>query len=358
MNKLDIYISKKFLFTLLFALITFTVFFIIIDMVEYLDKFIDQQVPKNIIADYYLYYIPYMVVLIMPIAILLASLFSVGQLARYNELTAMQTSGISLYRIAFPLILIGFIISLAMFYFGEYVVPEAARKKFAIKRQYLDRVPRQITGKQNNISVLQSENERTNIAYFDVETNIAHDVTEQKYASGRLLTRLDAKRMIWRDGKWILQDGISRDFSNNREVVKQFSEKELTNFPFDLADLKKAQKQPDEMNSKELKKFIGQIIHNGADPQKWLVDLNLKYAFPFTNFIIILFGIPLASLQKRSGAALGFGISLAICFIFFGMVKTLQAFGHNGLLNPVVSAWGSNLFFGTIGILLMVKAKK
>jgi len=160
------------------------------------------------------------------------------------------------------------------------------------------------------------------------------------------------------NGQWKLVDGISREFNHNGEIVKDFTKMELNDFPFELIDLKKAQKHPDEMNSKELKNFIIQIIHNGADPQKWLVDLYLKFSFPFTNFVIVLFGIPLATLQKRSGAALGFGISLAICFIFFGLVKTFQAFGHNGLLEPILAAWGSNLIFGSIGLFLLIKAKK
>jgi len=358
MTKLDLYISKKFISTLFFAIIAFVLFFIIVDLIELLDKFIDEQVSLEIGIQYYLYYLPYMIVLIMPIAVLLASLFSIGQLARYNELGAMQTSGLSLYRIIMPLIVIGFGLSVFMYYFGENIIPPANQKHFKIKREYLDKIPRQISGRKNNISILQSEDERTNIAYFDSEKNIAHDVSVQKYNAGRLLTRIDAKQMILENGQWILVDGISREFNHNGEIVKDFTKMELNDFPFELIDLKKAQKHPDEMNSKELKNFIIQIIHNGADPQKWLVDLYLKFSFPFTNFVIVLFGIPLATLQKRSGAALGFGISLAICFIFFGLVKTFQAFGHNGLLEPILAAWGSNLIFGSIGLFLLIKAKK
>lgn len=358
MNKLDIYISKKFIGVLFFALVAFSFFFIIVDLVETLDKFIDKQVPKNIVFQYYLFSLPYMVVLIMPIAVLLASLLSIGTLARFNELAAMQTSGISLYRIASPLFVIGIILSAFMFVFGDYVVPVANRNKFEIKRGYIDRVPRQISSKQNNICILQSENERTNIVFFDTETNIAHDVTIQKYSSGKLLTRLDAKQMIQQDGNWLLKDGIFRDFQGGSESAEFFSQYKLTNFPFDMQDIKKAQKHPDEMNTRELKKFIYQIIRNGADPQKWLVDLYLKYSFPFSNFVIIFFGIPLATMQKRSGAALGFGISLVICFVFFGLFRTFQAIGHNGLLDPMIAAWVSNIVFGIIGLVLLIKVKK
>ena len=358
MKKLDIYLSTHFLQILFFILIAVSFFFIIIDMVEFLDKFIDENVSRSIIFKYYLYYLPYIFELVTPMAVLLASLISIGQKARFNELAAMQTSGISLYRIAFPILVIGFLVSVLMIGFAEYVVAPANQKKFEIKREYLDKVPRQISTKQNNITFLQNENELTNIEYFDSEENIAYKVTVYQYDSGKLLSRIDAKQMIWKNDNWVLKDGISRMFQSNEEIVEPFSEKRLDDFPVLLTDLKKAQKQPDEMNFRELQKFIEQIIINGADPQKWYVDLYLKIAFPFSNLVIVIFGIPLASIRRRGGTALGFGLGLVIIFVYYGLIRTFQAIGHNGIIDPIVAAWGGNVIFGVLGIFLMIKAKK
>lgn len=358
MKKLDIYLSKHFLQILFFILIAVSIFFIIIDMVEFLDKFIDEDVPSYIIFKYYLYYLPYIFELVMPMAILLASLISIGQKARFNELAAMQTSGISLYRISLPILVIGFVVSFFMIAFAEYIVASANQKKFEIKREYLDKVPQRITTNQNNISFLQNENELTNIEYFDTEENIAYKVTVYKYNSGTLLSRTDAKQMIWKNEHWLLIEGISRTFQDGHELVVSFKERRFDNFPVLLSDLKKAQKQPDEMNFRELKKFIQQIIINGADPQKWLVDLYLKISFPFSNLIIVIFGIPLASIRRRGGTALGFGLGLVIIFVYYGLIRTFQAIGHNGIIDPIIASWGGNVIFGILGIFLMIKAKK
>lgn len=358
MKTLDLYISKQFLQILLFILIAVSIFFVIIDMVEYLDKFIDENVPRVIIFRYYVYYLPYILELVMPLAVLLASLISIGQRARYNELTAMQTSGISLYRIALPLLIVGIILSGFMFFFGEYVVAETNQRKYQIKREYLDKISRQISTKKNNISFLQSEDERTNIEYFDSNTNTAYKVSIFKYRSGVLLSRVDAKRMIWKDNGWYLVDGVAREFQSRQEIARPFRERKFINFPLQLSDLKKAQKQPEEMNYRELKQFIRQIILNGADPQKWLVDLHLKIAFPFSNLIIIVFGVPLASIRRRGGAALGFGLGLIIIFVYYGLIRTFQAIGHNGLLHPIIAAWAMNGIFGLLGLVLMIKAAK
>ena len=153
MNKFDQYISRQFFYTLVFAFVIFTIVVMIVNLVENLDKFIDRKVTNEIVIQYYIYFIPYIIIFIIPIAVLLSTLFSVGNMARHNELIAMQTSGVSLNRIATPLLILGFVISLLMILFTEYVMPPASQKKFTIKRKYLDRVSEKIFLQQNNINI-------------------------------------------------------------------------------------------------------------------------------------------------------------------------------------------------------------
>ena len=134
MSKLDRYISRQFLNILWFVLIAATAFFIIVDLVENLDRFIDRDVPSGIIVQYYIFFIPFILEFIMPIAVLIACLFSVAQLSRHNEISAMQTAGISLYRIALPLFAVGFVICIVMILFAEYVMPPASEAKFDTSR--------------------------------------------------------------------------------------------------------------------------------------------------------------------------------------------------------------------------------
>jgi len=358
MKILSRYLISQFLSVLIFSIIAFALVFVIVDLIENLDHFIDREVPKLIIAIYYFYYLPYIIILVLPIAMLLASLFSVGNLSRFNELTAMKASGISLYRIAIPLWGLGLIISLFALVFGEFVVPVASQKKFDIKRLYVDRIPRRAYTRRTNIIFLEGENRRISISYFDGSRNIAHKVSIQNFTNGRMIKRIDAKTMIWGGNGWTLQNGVVRRFTSPEEMVEPFTRLSGLKFSFRPLDLQKLQKKPDEMDYFELRNFIDKISKVGADPQKWLVDLQLKIAFPFTNLIIILFGLPLAASHRHSGPALGFVISLIICFLFFGLIRTLQAMGHNGVLPPFWAAWSSNLLFATLGTILMIKAKK
>ena len=112
MRLLDKYVALKFLNVLLFSLVAFAIIFVVVDAIDHMDKFIDRGMPKLMILKYYFYYLPYIVILCMPVAMLLASLFSIGQLSKFSELTAMKASGLSLYRIIAPILLISFFVSL------------------------------------------------------------------------------------------------------------------------------------------------------------------------------------------------------------------------------------------------------
>ena len=153
-------------------------------------------------------------------------------------------------------------------------------------------------------------------------------------------------------------NGIIRIFTNNKESVETFDRIEQPNFQFKPDELSRAQKKTEEMSYWELKQFIENIKRNGGNPNRWLVDLYLKIAFPFANFIIVLFGAPLASRKTRSGPTISFGISLFICFLYFGIIKIGQTFGHNGTLSPLLSAWLGNIIFGVAALAILFKMRK
>ncbi|NOY76581.1 MAG: LPS export ABC transporter permease LptG [Calditrichaeota bacterium] len=358
MKILDRYISKQFLNVLLFTLIAFIAIFLIVDLIENLDRFIDKRVPYLLVIEYYIYYLPNIFTLVLPVAMLLASLLSIGQFSRYNEITAMKSTGISLYRVALPLIVIGFLVSLGALIFNESIVPEANRAKFKIQRLYLDKIPPQIYYRRSNIAILEGQHQRVTIRLYDGEKKTAYNVSIQTFRSGTLISRIDAEKMVWKNNHWELQNGYFRIFSGDKETLSHFRVKDDLKFSFLPKDLDKTQKKPEEMNFFELRTFIEKMREAGVDPTKWLVDLQFKLAFPLTNLIIVLFGIPLAATSRRSGPALGFGLSLIIVFIFFGMIKITQSLGHDGTLSPFWAAWFSDLFFGTVGIFLLVKARK
>jgi lipopolysaccharide export system permease protein len=110
------------------------------------------------------------------------------------------------------------------------------------------------------------------------------------------------------------------------------------------------------MSYSELKIFIAEMDRIGAEIRKWVVELYLKISYPFSNFIIILFGAPIAAQKRRSGTAVGIGISLMVCFIYFMIMRTGQVLGHQGTIVPWLAAWIGNIIFGLAGIFIMISA--
>jgi lipopolysaccharide export system permease protein len=139
MKILDRYLIKQFLMTILFGLIAFTLIFVVIDMMENLDDFIDQNVPAGIVLHYYFVFSPEILKLMTPVGVLFAALFTAGKAANLSELTAIKASGVSLFRFMTPFLITTFAVSIFSIYFAGYLVPMANKTKVNIERNYLKR---------------------------------------------------------------------------------------------------------------------------------------------------------------------------------------------------------------------------
>ncbi len=354
MRTLNLYIQKRFTLILLLGLLAFVVIYLVVDLVENIDRFIDWKIPAWSVGWYYMYYVPYILMLMLPVAMLLATLFSVGDLAKYNELVAMKASGLSLYRILWPLFRVAFLISVFALVFGETVVPEANQRRIAIK--YSGK--RKPKGANRRYVFLHESKER--IVFADrylAKKQMARGVSIQTYREQALIRRVDADTMQWRGGQWTMHGAVLREFTDDRERVTR-TETWDPGLRLSPRDFAREQKDPERMGYFELAGHIRRVQQIGGQASRWLVDLYMKISFPFANFIIVLFGAPLASGRKRTGKALGFGLSLLICFIYYGFIKGGQVLGRETVLPPLLAAWIGNAIFGAMGIFFLVKARK
>ncbi|MDZ7371417.1 MAG: LPS export ABC transporter permease LptG [candidate division KSB1 bacterium] len=357
MRILDRYVTRKFLQVLFFSLLAFVIIFIVVDLIENLDRYIDNKFPRIAVIEYYINFLPFIIVLILPVAMLLSSLYSIGGLARNNEIVAMKAAGLSLYRIFLPVLITALFISFLSMWIADRLVPRATQRQSEINEHYLrNRPPRK---RLDNVYLRDEQDRRISMRSFNTETFTGSVVSIRRMQDSRLISRIDARRMVWQDSLWMLYDGYERTFTEEGEKAEPFTARPLETTSIRPENISRLLRKPEEMSYRELKDFIAEVKRNGADPAKWLVDLHLKIALPFANFIIVLFGLPLSAAQtRRSGAAKGFGVSLAVTFVYFGILKTTQAMGHTGKLDPIVAAWFANVVFGILGLIVLWKAKK
>jgi lipopolysaccharide export system permease protein len=108
----------------------------------------------------------------------------------------------------------------------------------------------------------------------------------------------------------------------------------------------------------ELIGFVRRIRMLGGEVHQWLTDLHLRVAFPLSNLVIVLFSVPIAYNRRRRSLAVGFGISLIVCFLYFGLVKMGQTMGQKGSIHPFWAAWLGNQIMGIGGIINLIKTRK
>jgi lipopolysaccharide export system permease protein len=369
MNILDRYIIRQFVISFCFGLISFLLIFVLVDAMEHIDDFIDARAPASVVVAYYLAFLPEIIKLMTPVAVLLGSLFVVSRLSANSELAAMKASGVSLYRILLPFLVASLLISGASVYLNGWVVPKANEKKFYIERSVLNK------GNEGsarfNIFFQEGPRRIVSMSYFDTQSRTASHVSIQDFADSDLtvlVRRYDSPQMQWTDSAlhagdsptpgWTLVNGTTRTFVGDSETISFFARMPIGRLSLAPTDIEKKQRKPDEMDYGELDEFIQNQRKAGQDVSRWLVDFHAKLSFPFASVIMVIFGVPFASARPRGGVALGLGICTAATFIYLAFMKISQVIGYNGDVDPFLTAWLANLIFLAAGIVNMTRVQK
>jgi lipopolysaccharide export system permease protein len=325
-----------------------------VDLFENLDKFIDNHLTLGLVIKYYFFYIPEIIHLVTPIAVLLSTLFTVGRMLNFNEITAVKNAGVSLFRFMLPFLITGTVITGISIYFNNWLVPEANKQKFAIERNYLGKY-RDYSG-LNRLYFQDSKNRIITIEAFNDAEFTANKVSILEFNPDtltKLVRRIDADKMKWENNNWVLYNALERDFNSQIEGIKHYLQIEfegIGKLNLSINQISKKQLLPDEMNYSELKQLIDNQAKGGQNTDKLLVDYYSKISFPFSSLIVIIFGISISTgTRKRKGLAMQFGISILVSFVYLGFVKISQTFGYNGDMNPVFTAWLANLAFALFG---------
>lgn len=358
---LDRYIIRKFITLFFLSMLVFLVIFQIVDVIEKIDKFLKSGMSFGDVAWFYYYQLPWFVHIALPMSLLLASVFTIGTMGKSNELGAIKSSGISLYRISAPLLLIGLMFSIGSFFFEDAVVIPASRKRIEIEENQMKRRRHSNKTVFTNIMFQDSPTCNVVISRFDTRRNSGTIVTIQKTDNNILRERIDARKIIWQPETeaWLLQDFKIRRFDQEgRETVSTILADSLLTLNLRPEDVTKTALDPETMRFSELADFIARLQESGNDPRKWQVNLHYKIAFSFTNFIVILFGVPLAAVKERKGIGFGAGMSLLVIFIYYGFIKFGQVMGYKGILSPALSVWIGNIVFLGCGAYLLYKIRQ
>lgn len=356
MRLLDRYLLTRFVAALALSVVGLLLIAIVVDLTENIDTFIDHHAAVAQILRYYLYHAPYWIVLTLPIAALMAALFSLTGLARHNEITAMKAAGISLYRVLAPLFIFAAFFSGLAFLFADRVLPSATFRYNTIRDEI--RSYSRSDGSRRQVLLQDVDGQYFFTRSYDARRRKAHQILWERQLDSRVIERVVANRLEWRDGGWMVFEGRRYRFAGEAITTSAFDTLKLDRLTLQPTDLERQQKKPQEMNFAELEGYISRARANGEDVTRNLVDLHLKISFPVTCFIVVLLGTPLGANTRRAGWANSFGVGILICFAFYSCVKMGQALGWNQILPPMLGSWLANIVFGLFGVIFLWRAHK
>ncbi len=358
MRILDRYVLREFAGYLALGLLGFIVIFVVVDVIEKIDVFLDHRAAFHLVLAYYLNLAPDIVVKMLPVALLLATFLALGQLNKFGELTAMRASGLSLVRIMRPVFGVAIGCVVLSLLLGEWVVPPATRARDEIYNRGIQQITNTRGLERPNLTYLGEGGRIWYARLYVVPEQRMHEVSLQEFRSGQLVRRIDAAEASWDGSRWVFVSGFVRTFVGGRENAEPFQRMAVNGLAERPEDFAKEAARPDQMNFFELREYVERLRASGARVSNYLVDLHLKLAFPLICLVVVLIGGALATRLRTQSAALGFGLSIAISFLYYGVMRAGQALGHYGSLPPYVAAWMGDILFGGIGLYMMVQAQR
>ncbi|UCE22988.1 MAG: LPS export ABC transporter permease LptF [Candidatus Aminicenantes bacterium] len=354
-NILDRYIIRKYLAIFSLVFLSLIVISVIVTFFERIDNIYEHNKPISLLLEYIRYSLPEFIHYIFPIAALTTALLSLGLLTKFNEITAMKTCGLSLYRIILPVVLLAAVVSFFSYYLQENVLPYSNKKAEEIWNRINDRPIRSYSYLDRRWVLSKEENRIYHYNYFDQEKSAfsqlsVYDLDPVSWAIQR---RVYSEKAFLGEGRLSLENCWLRDFSGGKMI--EFEKKENLNIDMqeDRSYFLKEWREPDQMSFGELTKYIRELDERNFDTVRFKVDLNYKISFPFVCLIMTLLGIPFAFSLGKKGTLVGIGLSLAIAIIYWGIIGIFQGLGYVSYLSAFLSAWGPNLIFGLIGLYLL-----
>lgn len=354
---LDLYVLRSWLFYLAILLVTFTGIYMIFDFFQLLGDIVRNQISPPLVLEYYWYLTPQVVYLMLPLSILVATLVSFGLLSKSNEITAIKSAGISLYRISVPILVGAGLFSGSMFLLGNNYLPETNQQQDAIRNQIKGK-PAQTMYRPDRQWISGKSNKIYNYRFFDADQNVFANLSvfEIEPDTFRLKRRIYAARGFWEPHlrRWVLEDGWVRDFSDGRVTDYQpFAVHTFGEMDEAPSYFKKEVKPSEQMSVLELRQYIQSLKQSGFDVVRLSVALNRKFSYPLIAFVVTLIAIPFSFSTGSRGALAGIALSIGIAIVYWSVSSLFEAMGNLNQLPPAVAAWSPDVLFALGGIYLL-----
>ncbi len=364
MRILDRHISRSIFKTFLLATLVFSILYLMIDVTSQLDEFIDRKVSVKTLLQYYLAFLPVILVQTSSFTCLIATLLTFSSMNNSNEIIVMRSSGMSFWQITKPAICFSLLISAGVFFLSEKYVPKAVQTTQLIREDNMvtpaDKYNKK-TEKVKNLTFYGLKNRLYFIDTFNPVNNELAGITIIEHDENQnMKEKTVALKGVWTGIAWkFYQTQVTTylaDENNRPDKVKVYREK-LMDIQEKPGDFMRQRLNVNSMNTKQLKLYIDRFSNSGAIRaiNNLRVDLHQKMAYPLGIFVIVLVGLPFAMMVKnRKGMTFtSLGIAIVTAFLYYVTNALAVAFGKGDLLPPILAAWLAPFLFTVTGLILI-----
>ncbi|HVO33878.1 MAG TPA: LptF/LptG family permease, partial [Elusimicrobiota bacterium] len=298
---------------------------------------------------------PYWLNLVLPIATMLALLFSLGAFQQRGELTAFRSAGISSYRLFLPFIAVAVALSAISLLGGMTFLPKINFRAHTVYRVKIKQ-GQALNYRKDRVVAAGSRNRLYSIGWLDLDHQRMNDVVVDRFGARReWLETISAQQAVYENGHWVFHDGSLRRVDPKDPA--NFVEERFTDRVVDLdekpSDFVFEDKSPDDMTGREILMRIDRLRRLGVATFKEQVAFHMRLALPWANVVVVLLGIPFALRSGRHGRPQTFAYALGVAFFYWGLTSVCQSFGEAGRMPAWMAAWMANAGFSVIGIGLL-----
>lgn len=356
---IDKYILKEVLSSFMFGSFTFLSIFLVDILMELIDYIISKGIPVETTIRLFLYALPAVLVLVIPMALLFSVLIALSRLTSDNEIIAMKAGGIHFYRIVVSLIWVGLIMSALTVLLNEVLVPNSNFLRRELYRKVI--LKRPLPKIAENVFFEGGKNRMFYVRKYDKDTDRMNNITVFEHAGrNRYPNIIEASYGNWENYSWCFYNGVIREFTP-AGIEQYFGRYKKMVMPTDSSPDgdSGSYTTPREMSFRQLSQKIEENRRAGIDVINMQIELWNKTAIPFASCIFVLIGAPLAVTSRRSsGGSVGMGVSIIIIFVYYIIMSAGRALGEGKMLNPMLAAWLPNIVMGGVGIILTYVRRK
>jgi len=352
---LDIYLLRQFFPIFLVAISLFVFLFLLLDLFSNLIRYLNNEVSISTMLKITLFYIPKSISFSMPMSLLFAAAYTLGDLYARNELTSVFSTGIPLWRFSMPFVAVGIIASVFSFFLDDRLVIPTLKKKNELSRVALKKY---VTESDSDVVIIARKGAITYSAdYFDSERNILNGViVVERDEKGKIVSEIRSSSAEWNDSYWEFKNAVIYRYDEKGEFkIYPFTSNELYNEHPDIFRRKSV--NVEELSARDAGILVKDLRSAGYSYRSAQANYYHRFSFAATSLIVMILSISMGGRFRKNILLMSLFTSLCVAVVYYVAEMLSMAMAGLNYIHPFIGAWFPVVIFIVIGVNLLRGAK-